>query len=75
MKAYQVKATIDEMTKEFFFIKKDMAENFVNNYTQVFKSIVGREIQYELNIIKVFEDEEEFTDEILDGINILFPPK
>ncbi|MBT7996024.1 MAG: hypothetical protein HN691_14205 [Bacteroidetes bacterium] len=75
MKAYQVKATLDEITKEFFFIKKDMAENFVHNHSKVVKSLVDKEIQYEFNIIKVFEDEEEFTDEILDGINILFPPK
>ena len=75
MQAYQVKLRLEATHYEYYFKDKELAETFAENFKRVIRLGAFTDFEFKFNIIKIFENEEEISNEFLDAINIINQPR
>jgi hypothetical protein len=75
MQAYQVKLRLETKNHEYYFTDKELAETFAENFKRVIRTGTIKDFEFTFNIIKIFENEEEISNEFLDAINIINQPR
>lgn len=72
MLAFQVQLRMENKHHYLHFMDKDMAEKVVSSFLELFKRKNFEDYEFILQEINIYEKEEDFSNDVLDAINMVF---